>query len=144
MRMILNKECVMNRRNTHQKEIIYQAIQGKGNHLTAEEVLRKVNEIDDKIGLATVYRNLNLLCEQGFIQKVKGDNYNLFDGNAEPHDHFVCVMCGALEDVPSNATQTIDTLAAKSIKGTILRHAIMYEGVCEECRKRQKEKTEWN
>ena len=138
--MILNKEGVMNRRNTHQKEMIYKVIQGKGNHMTAEEVLQKVNEIDEKIGLATVYRNLNLLCEQGLIQKVKGDNYNLFDGNAEPHDHFACIVCGKLEDVPQDTKKRVP----KAIKGKILRHSTIYEGVCEECLKRQKEKTSWN
>ncbi|MBP3891417.1 MAG: transcriptional repressor [Solobacterium sp.] len=133
----------MNRRSTHQKEIIYNIIQGKGNHMTAEEVLQKAKEIDDKIGLATVYRNLNLLCEQGRIQKVTGENYNLFDGNAEPHDHFRCVECGYLVDVPSVANQTIDKKVAKAIRGTILHHSILYEGVCEECQRRQKEKS-WN
>ena len=39
----------MNRRSTHQKEIIYNIIQGKGNHMTAEEVLQKAKEIDDKL-----------------------------------------------------------------------------------------------
>ena len=134
----------MNRRNTHQKEVILQVIEGQGNHLTAEEVYQRVNEIDDKIGLATIYRNLNLLYEQGQISKVIGDGLNLFDGNPNPHDHFHCKECGKLEDIPYYEEKTMDHHAEKMVQGKVIRHSILYEGICKDCLERQKEKKTWN
>ena len=49
----------MKTRNTHQKEIIQNIMQGKGVHKHAEDVLLEAKQMDSSIGLATIYRNLN-------------------------------------------------------------------------------------
>lgn len=132
----------MNRRQTHQKELILRVVEGIGKHLTAEDVLHQVKEIDPSIGLATIYRNLGLFCKEGRIQKVLRDGICYYDGNPIPHDHFVCVQCGKIEDIHQTYNDSIDKKVLKSIKGTILRHSTTYEGYCSKCIK-QEEKT-WN
>lgn len=59
----------MIRRNSRQRQLILDVMRGEGIHMNAEQVYQKVKEADPSIGIATVYRNLNLLSELGEIQK---------------------------------------------------------------------------
>lgn len=133
----------MNRRNTYQKAVIQQAIVGEGIHHTAEEVYDIVQTTNPEIGLATVYRNLNLLCEQKEIKKMVINGETVFDGNAKPHDHFYCVCCHSLEDIPSTYDEKMDASIAKKTHKKILRHTTTFEGLCETCLKKE-EKNTWN
>ena len=132
----------MNRRNTHQKQIIAAAITGQGVHRTAEEVLAIARQEEPGIGLATVYRNLNLLAEQKQIQKFSVNGTAVYDGNPEPHDHLFCTRCGQLYDIAGFYDDAMDHETASKNHVRILRHSVLYEGVCEECLK--KEETTWN
>ena len=132
----------MKRRQTHQKDLILDIILGDGKHFTAEEVLDLVQQKDPSIGLATIYRNLGLFCEEGKIQKIEKDGVCIYDGNPKPHDHFVCLRCHSIEDMEDDYNASLDKRAKRSIRGTILHHSTTFEGYCESCIK-QEEKT-WN
>lgn len=128
----------MNRRQTHQKELILSLIQGKGIHMTADEVLQKVQEVDPKIGLATIYRNLNLFVEEKKIQKVSGEGWSYYDGNPSPHDHFRCIDCGKLEDIEAPYDMSLDQTIERKCGGKVLRHSTTYEGICKDCEKKRR------
>ena len=51
-----------------QREIISQIITGEGKHMSADEIAVKAKKVNPKIGIATVYRNLNTLVEEGKIK----------------------------------------------------------------------------
>lgn len=123
----------MERRNTHQKQMILQAVKGRNIHRTAEEVLQIVREEDPRIGLATVYRNLNLFAQEGQIQKIEGNGWSFYDGNPEPHDHLHCIRCGRITDYPSSYDHKIDREAEKATGGRVICHMTVFEGVCSEC-----------
>ena len=59
----------MIRRNSRQRQLILDVMRGEGIHMNADQVYQKVKQADPSIGIATVYRNLNLLTEMGEIQK---------------------------------------------------------------------------
>lgn len=132
----------MKKRNTRQKMMIRQAINGMDIHRTAEEILASVQEIDPSIGLATVYRNLNDLCEQGEIQKLNYSGTTIYDGNPKPHNHFYCQKCGKLCDVELEYDEQMDHSVASRMNVRVLSHSITFEGICEECLK--KEEKSWN
>lgn len=127
----------MERRNTHQKELILRALNGKGVHRTAEEILQEVRKTEPGIGLATVYRNLNLFTEQKLIQKIEGPGWSCYDGNPVPHDHFHCVRCGLIEDYPSDYSEKMDQTAEEITGGRVLYHSTTYEGICSHCMKQE-------
>ena len=52
---------MMIRRNSRQRQLILDVMRGEGIHLNADQVYQKVKQADPSIGIATVYRNLNLL-----------------------------------------------------------------------------------
>lgn len=133
----------MKRRNTKQKQIIQEVVQGVGKHYTAEEALKEVKQYDDSIGLATIYRNLNLMCEEGSIQKIFMDGEYVYDGNPLPHDHFYCECCHNYFDVIEDYDKDLDKKVARKIKGRVSSHMITYRGICQECLEKE-EKEKWN
>ena len=133
----------MNLRNTHQKQAILEAIQGIGKHMSAEQVLSEVQKTDPGIGLATVYRNLNRLAEQGRIQKIAAGDVSFYDGNPVPHDHFQCELCGKVTDIDMKYDASMDQMAEKQSGMKILRHSVLYEGICADCAEKEK-KQSWN
>lgn len=129
----------MIQRNTKQKEAILSVMQGAGIHRTADEVLSAVHELIPGIGQATVYRNLNRLCSEGKIRKITGDGWNIYDGNPMPHDHLHCAYCGKLYDISSWEDSAMDRHAEEEVQGIVLRHSVLYEGICADCLERQNE-----
>lgn len=133
----------MKRRNTYQKEAIYETVKGVGKHLRAEDVKLAVDEKEMGIGLATIYRNLNLLCESGEIQKVIVNGETYYDGNAKPHDHLVCVTCGKLQDIENTNDPKMDEKVSKMLGAKIIRHSTTFEGLCPDCLRKEEER-QWN
>ena len=67
-------------------------------HPTAQDIHRDLK--GHGIGLATVYRNLALLAEEGVISTVEHEGEVRYDCNNMPHGHATCTKCGALWDIP--------------------------------------------
>jgi len=126
----------MKRRMTKQRQMVLEVIRGHGNHMHAEDVLEKLSE-NSGIGLATVYRNLNVLCEEGKIQKVSGNHFSFYDGNPEPHDHLYCVRCGKVMDVDMAYDRQMDQNVREFLQVDIYSHSVTYEGLCPNCLKEE-------
>ena len=120
-------------RNTQQREAILKVFDGVGIHLTPAEVMEEIQRVDARVSQATVYRNLNYLCECGKIRKISRDGFVCYDGNMEPHDHAVCRGCGKIIDVPALGDLCMDERAAEASGMKILTHSILYEGLCDDC-----------
>lgn len=72
-------------------------------HLSADQVLARVNEIDPGTSRATVYNTLNLFAEQGLVRQVIVDPQRVFfDANVSPHFHLYDVDTGELTDVDAS------------------------------------------
>ena len=89
------------RRYSRQRTLILETLRRNPVHPTADEVYRLVQQEDPHLSLGTVYRNLNLLSQDGVIQSLRSDkNCERFDGNPAPHYHFRCETCGRELIVP--------------------------------------------
>lgn len=75
-------------------EIIHQS---KG-HLTAEQIFLELKKSAPKVVQATIYNNLNTLCEEGKIRKMSIEGSPDRYDKIQKHDHLVCKKCGALFD----------------------------------------------
>ena len=87
-------------RNTKQRKDVFDSIKGENRHFTAEQLMKIMEGNNKKVGLATLYRNLNHLYENGMIGRINNDGVVLYDGNPEPHDHLHCTVCNKFYDVP--------------------------------------------
>lgn len=90
---------MIKRRITVQKLKILEYLRSVKTHPTAEIVYGAVKKEIPTITLATVYRNLNLLDNEGKILRLEIGNEFHFDADISRHQHCVCRKCGKIYDV---------------------------------------------
>jgi Fur family peroxide stress response transcriptional regulator len=94
------KEKVAGQRYSRQREEILRVVQTTDTHPTADWVYEQVRKTLPHVSLGTVYRNLNLLADEGLIQRViLDDGIVRFDGNTHDHHHFICTKTGKIYDI---------------------------------------------
>ncbi len=85
---------------TQQRILIAQEMLCKHQHLSADQVLQRVNAQTHTVSKATVYNTLGLFTNKGLIKEVIVDSSKVFyDSNINPHHHFYDVDSGALHDI---------------------------------------------
>lgn len=122
-------------RMTPQREIILKILNEKNIHPTADEVFRTVRERLPRISLGTIYRNLELMTEQGLIKVTgQGGIQRRYEGNIKEHYHLKCVSCGRLEDASVETISFPDDSLREKSDFKILGHNLEFLGLCPECR----------
>lgn len=121
-------------RLTTQRQIILEELLKVSSHPTANEVYDMVRKRLPRIGLGTVYRNLELMAESGMILKLEvGGTQKRFDATIKPHYHVRCTECGRVDDVDMPVQQEINESAAQASHYQILSHHIEFTGLCSDC-----------
>ncbi len=134
-------EDLPNMRLTTQRQIILEELGKVTSHPTANEVYDMVRKRLPRIGLGTVYRNLELMAESGIILKLEvGGTQKRFDATVTPHYHIRCSSCGKVDDIDMDVQQEINEAAAKTCNYKILGHHIEFSGICSECLEKKGEK----
>ena len=123
-------------KHSRQRDCIKEFLMGRYDHPTADMVYAHVREEFPHISLGTVYRNLSLLSEIGEIRKITCDGPDRFDANVEPHYHFTCTHCGAVEDLEFETNPSFEHLAPKNFGGSINWIDLSFSGTCEDCTKK--------
>lgn len=119
---------------SRQREAVLLYLRSTKSHPTADKVYREIRKEFPKISLGTVYRNLNLLAEQGEILRLNcGDGVEHFDATTEPHNHFACRACGAVIDLPMVEFDCLDDKMQVDFSGQIEGYEIYFYGTCEKC-----------
>ncbi|MFV0344361.1 MAG: transcriptional repressor [Anaerocolumna sp.] len=122
---------------SRQRESIKTYLAGTKEHPTADMVYMNIRNIYPNISLGTVYRNLNLLVDQGEIIKIShGSGSDRFDYNPMPHYHFVCTKCSAVEDLilPEATIKDLNKIAGQGFDGTIEGNSTFFYGTCKNCK----------
>jgi Fur family ferric uptake transcriptional regulator len=123
-----------NMRLTSQRQVILEELQKVTSHPTASDVFDMVRKRLPRIGLGTVYRNLDLLAERGVIKKIEvGGEQKRFDGDTSPHYHIRCVKCNRVEDIFIERLGKLEKNAASCCNYKILDHHVQFSGICSEC-----------
>lgn len=118
---------------TPQRRAIIDYLQTAQHHPTAEEVMGAVNDRFPMTSRATVYNTLNWLKESGVVQEVFEGGSVRFDPNTDYHHHFICRICGGIQDVPSELVGAVN-LDALGGRQQIENFEVTLRGVCEKCR----------
>jgi Fe2+ or Zn2+ uptake regulation protein len=120
------------RRRTRQREIVLKVIGRARCHLTAEEVHARARALSPGIGLATVYRTLELFAATGVAEPA-----HLADGRvryglaAKHHDHAICLRCGTWESLTACALPRPPRQVPSGFKVT--GHQLELYGLCAAC-----------
>jgi Fe2+ or Zn2+ uptake regulation protein len=123
-------------RLTAPRRIILDVVRASDLHPSAAAVYRQVRRRLPGVSLATVYRNLRMLAAHGLLAERSDTTGMRFDGNTDRHDHFTCVTCGRIYDVPPLAAAGVCRALGASTGFEVLEHRIEFSGRCARCRGR--------
>ena len=130
----LNKN---NLKQTQQRRKLIDQFLKLNTHIDAEMLHRKAKEIGLNVGLATVYRTLNLLEQAGLVEEHHFRDgrtlYELIPPN-EHHDHLVCVRCGKVVEFENKGIEQLQDKVAKEHNFELTAHRLDLYGLCPVCR----------
>ena len=102
----------------------------------------KRNEPDLNVGIATVYRTLNLLEEAEMVTSISfgsaGKKYEL--ANKPHHDHMICQNCGKIIEFENQTIERQQSLIAKEHGFKLTGHLMQLYGICSDCNHKAKVK----
>ncbi len=134
----------MGLKQTQQRRLIVQHFLSINSHVDAEELHRRVRAEGHDIGLATIYRTLNLLTEAGLIeQKSFQDGRSVFEV-AHPgahHDHLICTECGHVVEFEDQEIELLQEKIASKFGMELKTHRLDLFGTCKDkavCASRKK------
>ncbi len=139
---------IMATRNTNQRKLILEIMDGNFSHPTADEIYEKARLLDPHISRGTVYRNLALLSQAGLLLKISIPNgADHYDSTLKNHYHFCCKSCNKMFDTPENSISKIKNIAASisskmNEDGFLVEgHNLVFTGLCPECNKLKNKKS---
>ena len=124
---------------TQRRTVLKVFIEHPGEHLSAEDVYGILREHSMDIGLATVYRSLDLLAELGILQKMEfGDGCSRYEvGTMTPdehqHHHMICMKCGKVFEFQDDLLDKLEKDICKKSGFKIVDHQVKFYGYCREC-----------
>ncbi|CAI4030899.1 Ferric uptake regulation protein [Nitrospira tepida] len=120
---------------TRQRELILIEFLKK-EHITAEEMYHQLAKKDPHLGLATIYRTLNLFCEVGFAQARHFGSQTQYDNVSHKghHDHLICTGCGKIVEFENEDIERLQEEVASGHGFTIKTHKLELYGLCSKCR----------
>lgn len=124
--------------NSTQREYVLKVLFECDNHLSAEEIALHVKQkYKLNIGIATVYRIINLLEEMKIINGIliDGKDSKVYELNiVSHHDHIVCTKCGKIVEFFDAELEKIQELVANEKGFNLESHNMILYGICQECR----------
>jgi len=119
---------------TKKRKIILEELRKVTSHPTADQLHQMVRRKLPGINIATVYRNLEILTDEGEIMKLDvAGTQRRFDGNALNHYHIRCIRCGRVDDVHMELVTSLEEDAARSCGYKVQAHSVEFSGICPEC-----------
>lgn len=119
-------------RKTSQREAIKEVLEAHDRPMSPQEILEAAREKVPTIGIATVYRTVKGLLEEGWLELVQiptGPSRYEVAGKA-PHNHFYCRVCDKVYEVES---ELIDMEKVSLPEFQLEGHNVLLYGKCSEC-----------
>ena len=128
---------------TNQRVLVLKVLSSEPElHLSTEEIYDLVKEEYPEIGLATVYRTIQLLLDLNLINKI-----NLNDGfvryelakdkdlSGHHHHHLICMDCGNVYSFEDDLLENLEEHIAKTMGFEVADHEVKLYGYCQNCKK---------
>ena len=124
----------LNLRMTRQRTVILEELRKVVTHPSADEIYEMVRKRLPRVSLGTIYRNLEILSENGEIQKLElGCTLKRFDGIAKNHYHIRCIHCDRVVDAPGDFDVAVNHDLKNATDFKIIGHKLELIGICPEC-----------
>lgn len=121
-------------RQSKQRDKILQILRSTSIHPTAAWIYEQLREEYPSLSLGNVYRNLNILVEQGEILELKfGSTFDRYCANVNPHYHFICESCGSIADLDMPIEVRLNQDVEQATRYKVNKHRLEFYGICEDC-----------
>lgn len=102
-------------------------------HISIDELYERMIQKFNSISLATIYKNINIMLENAFIQEVKLPNLkSVYELSKETHSHVICQKCSKVIDITLNLDAIMDSVS--SVENFEIKKAdLILSGVCKSC-----------
>jgi Fur family peroxide stress response transcriptional regulator len=119
---------------THQRQVLYEVMQGMEGHPSPEEVYARVKKKVPSISMATVYKNIHLFVESGVFRKMSLHHGSLrVEMNDELHHHLVCSKCKAITDIGDKELGLVSKRSRLPGGFLVERYSVDVIGLCAKC-----------
>ena len=123
-------------KQTSQREIILRVFLEAPNHLSVDEITRRVQDVDRKIGASTVYRTMKIIVECGLASESP-----VLSGKAcfekafqrELHDHLICKGCGGIQEFSNSLIQAALEKVSREFGFEMRDRKVEVYGFCQKC-----------
>ena len=122
------------RKHSKKRDAILECICSTDTHPSAEWVYTQLKPRFPDLSLGTVYRNLNLLADEGAIVRMAFP-VERYDANTMPHPHFRCSACGAVYDLGLPYDRGLDEQALLHSGHDVHGHEVLFHGICVGCKR---------
>jgi Fur family ferric uptake transcriptional regulator len=132
---------------TQQRLLVLQTLAAQsGRHMTAEDIYELIRGNYPEIGLATVYRTLQLLLEMQLVDRINLDDGcvryeigHLFEGDTKHnHHHLICRVCGRVLPFEDDLLEELEDHIETDTGFHVLDHQLKFYGLCKECLSKSK------
>lgn len=129
---------------TNQRLLVLQVLAEHGDeHMTAEDIFELVKEDYPEIGLATIYRTVQLLLDMQLVDRIMlddgcvryeiGDFLDEQEGHRHHHHHLICTECGSVSAFRDDLLEDLEAYIEKETGFQVTDHELKFYGVCKKC-----------
>lgn len=123
------------------RSILNVILEHQKDHLSTLEIYDYVKKDCPEIGLATVYRTLQLFEEIDIINKQNFDDgcnrYELTDPQQDhQHHHLICLSCGEVSEMEGDLLEELEQEVKRTKGFEITNHKLKFFGYCKKCKDR--------
>jgi len=117
-------------RLTDQRKVIAKIMSNSNDHPDVDELHKRVNKIDKKISIATVYRTVKLFEEFGIVEKhdFKGGKARYEEAPEEHHDHLIDINSGEIIEFVDKEIEILQNKVAKKLGYELVDHKLELYG----------------
>jgi Fur family ferric uptake transcriptional regulator len=123
---------------TRQRDLVAQAVLLSDEHLSVEAIQRHLQERGERVGLATIYRTLEVLVESGLVRAHDfGEGFKRYEPKAQQagHEHLICIRCGRVVEFQNERLERMLPIIADEHAFQHQQHRVEIHGVCPDCRR---------
>jgi len=117
-------------RLTDQRKVVAEVMSSSNDHPDVDELHKRVNKIDKKISIATVYRTVKLFEESGIVEKhdFKGGKARYEESPEEHHDHLIDINSGKIIEFVDKEIEILQNKVAKKLGYKLVDHKLELYG----------------
>jgi Fur family transcriptional regulator, ferric uptake regulator len=117
-------------RLTDQRKLIAKIMSESDDHPDVDELHKRVNQLDEKISIATVYRTVKLFEEAGIVSKhdFKGNKSRYEQTSQEHHDHLIDINTGEIIEFVNDDIEKLQKKVAEKLGYKLVDHRLELYG----------------